>query len=143
MIATQGLSGTHRSVRLTHVTTMHGSFSVQAVLPSAVETQRRVSRAVFEAVSTGSTVQRESVDVVRSVSLLPLDVVEGATGADVHRTVDARFEAAQEVSDAAEDHVLSAMLSTSQVTAEYAELVDESVEVAFQRVEPTPEPASD
>lgn len=133
-------------MRPTHVTTMHGSFSVRAVLPSAVETQRRVSRVAFEAVSTGSTVQRESVDVVRSVALLPLDLVGASTGADVavaHRTVDARFEAAREVSDAAEDHVLSAMLSTSQLTAEYAELVDESVEEACARVEPATDGASD
>lgn len=102
-----------------------------AVVPSAVETQRRASKTVFTAASTGSAVRREGLSVLRSASHLPLNAVARTAGADVadaRRTVDAGFEAAQDVSDGAECRFLRALLSTSQVTAEYAELVDDSVE---------------
>ena len=67
----------------------------------------------------------------RTVTHLPLNAVEGTTGADVagaRETVDDRFDAAQDVSDRAEDRFLSVMLSTSQLTAEYAQFVDDSLE---------------
>lgn len=102
-----------------------------AVVPSAVEMQRRASKTVFTAASTGSTVRREGLSVVRAASHFPLNAVERTAGADVgaaRRTVDAGFESAQDVSDGAEDRFLRALLSTSQLTAEYAELVDDSVE---------------
>lgn len=86
---------------------------------------------VFTVVSTGSTLDRESMTAARTMSHLPLNAVEHTTGVDAtdaHRTVDARFEVVQDVSADAEDRFLTAMLSTSQMTAEYARLVDESVE---------------
>lgn len=86
---------------------------------------------VFTAASTGSTVRREGLSVVRAASYLPLNAVARPAGADVsdaRQTVDAGFEAAQDVSDGVEGRFLRALLSTSQLTAEHAELVDDSVE---------------
>lgn len=100
-------------------------------LPSVLETQRRVSRSLFNVVSTGSTLQREGMTAVRTVSHLPLNAVEGTSGADVsvvREGVDDRFGAAQEASDRVEDRFLTVMLSTSQLTAEYASFVDDSLE---------------
>lgn len=111
---------------------MHGLLTVcPSVLPSAVEAQRRASRTLFSAVSAGSTIHRESLSVVRAVSHLPLDAVEHTTGVDAssgHRTIDSRFETARDISQDAEDSFLTVLLSTSQQTAEYAELVDDSAE---------------
>ena len=102
-------------------------------LPSVVETQRRASRTVFDVVSTGSALQREGLTAARTATHLPLNAVERTTGADAsgaRARVDDRFDAAQEVSDRAEDRFLSVMLSTSQLTAEYARFVDDSLERA-------------
>lgn len=111
---------------------MQGLRSVcTSLLPSAADTQRRVSKTAFTVVSTGSTLQRESLTVARAVSHLPLNAVEHTTGVDAtdaHRRIDARFELVQDVSDDAEDRFLTVMLSTSQLTAEYARLVDDSIE---------------
>lgn len=111
---------------------MHGLLTVcTSVLPSASRTQRRVSRAVFTAVSTGSTINRGGLSLARSASHLPLDAVEYTTGVDAsagHRTIDSRFESARGVSEDVEDSLLTVLLSTSQLTAEYAELVDDSAE---------------
>lgn len=100
-------------------------------LPSVLETQRRASRNLFEVISTGSTLQRESLAAVRTASHIPLNAVERTTGADVSAVlagVDDGFDATQDASDRAENRFLSAMLSTSRRTADYAELVDESLE---------------
>ena len=100
-------------------------------LPSVLETQRRASRTLFNVVSTGSTLQREGMTAARTASHLPLNAVEQSTGADVSGVrdrVDGRFDDAQEVSDRAEDRFLTVMLSTSQLTAEYASFVDDSLE---------------
>ena len=100
-------------------------------LPSVLETQRRASRTLFNVVSTGSTLQREGMTAARTLSHLPLNAVEQTTGADVSSVraeVDGRFDDAQEVSDRAEDRFLTVMLSTSQLTAEYASFVDDSLE---------------
>lgn len=111
---------------------MHGFLpDCTSLLPSAVDAQRRASTTVFTVVSTGSTIQRESLSVARTMTHLSLDAVEQTTGADVtdaRRTVDARYDAVQDVSDDAEDRFLTVLLSTSRLTAEYAELVDDSVE---------------
>lgn len=64
---------------------------------------------------------------------LPLNAVERTTGADTsdaRARVDDRFDAAREASDRAEDHFLTVVLSTSQLTAEYARFVDDSFERA-------------
>lgn len=111
---------------------MRGPLTVcTSLLPTATDAQRRVSKTVFTVLSTGSTLQRESLTVARALTHLQIDAVEHATGVDApdaHRTVDARFEVVQDVSDDAEDRFLTAMLSTSQKTAEYARFVDDSVE---------------
>lgn len=102
-------------------------------LPSAVETQRRASRTVFGFISTGSTLQREGLAAARTATHLPLNAVERTTGADAsdaRARVDDRFEAARETSDRAEDRFLTVVLSTSQLTAEYARFVDDSFERA-------------
>lgn len=107
-------------------------------LPSAVETQRRASRTLLSAISTGSTLQRESMTAARAVTHLPLNAVEQTLGADVsgaRRQVDDRFDAAQDASDRAEDRFLTVMLSTSQLTAEYAELLDDSLHRVCPAVE--------
>lgn len=99
-------------------------------LPDAVEAQRKASRAAVNVLSTGSTVGREGVSVARSVSEVPLTAVERTTGADVsgaRETVEGRFETVQAASDRAEDRFLTVMLSTSQLTADCATLVDDSV----------------
>lgn len=122
---------------------MQGLLSVcTSLLPSAADTQRRVSKTAFTVVSTGSTLQRESMTVARAMTHLPLDAVEHTTGVDAtdaHRTVDARFDVVQDASDDAEDRFLTAMLSTSQMTAEYARLVDDS----FERVWPSSRDSTD
>lgn len=102
-------------------------------LPSVLETQRRASRTLFEVISTGSTLQRESLTAARTASHLPLDAVERTTGADVsgvRARVDDGFDVTRDASDRAEDRFLRAMLSTSQRTADYAAFVDDSLECA-------------
>lgn len=122
---------------------MRGPLSLcTSLLPSATDAHRRISRTAFTVVSTGTTLQRESLTVARALTHLQLDAVEHAAGVDAtdtHRTVDARFEVVEDVSEDAEDRFLTAMLSTSQKTAEYARLVDESVE----RVCPASDDAAD
>lgn len=54
----------------------------------------------------------------------------GADASDARAQVDDRFEAAREASDRAEDRFLTVVLSTSQLTAEYARFVDDSFERA-------------
>lgn len=110
-------------------------------LPSVLETQRRASRTLFSVFSTGSALQREGLAAVRTASHLPLNAVEGTTGADaagIHERVDDGFDAAQDASGRAEDRFLTVMLSTSQQTAQYAECVDDSL----QRVCPTADEAA-
>ena len=100
-------------------------------LPSVREAQRRASRTLFNVVSTGSTLHRESLTAVRTVSHLPLNAVEQSTDTDVsvvRERVDDRFDVAQDASDRVEDRFLTVMLSTSQLTAEYASFVDDSIE---------------
>jgi hypothetical protein len=102
-------------------------------LPDVSEAQRKASRTAFNVISVGSSLQRESLTVARTATHLPLNTVERTTGTDVsdaRSTVESRFDAAQEVSDRAEDRFLTTMLSTSQLTAEYAELIDRSVDRA-------------
>ena len=100
-------------------------------LPSVLETQRRASRTLFNVVSTGSTLQREGMTAARTLSHVPLNAVEQTTGTEVtcvRAGVDDRFDVAQEASDRAEDRFLTVMLSTSQLTADYAAFVDDSLE---------------
>lgn len=100
-------------------------------LPSVCESQRRASRTLFSVISTGSTLQREGLNAVRVASQLPLNAVEGTICADVSTMrcrVDDGFDTVQDTSDRAEDRFLTVMLSTSQLTAEYAEFVDDSLE---------------
>jgi hypothetical protein len=111
-------------------------------LPSVAEAQRRASRTAFNVVSTGSALQREGLTAVRTATHLSLNAVERTTGTDAtgaHARVDDRFDAAQDASDRAEDRFLSVMLSTSQLTAEYARFVDDS----FDRVCPVDEETDD
>lgn len=109
-------------------------------IPDATETQRRTSRALFNVISVGSTIQRESLTTVRLLTQFHLNAVEQTTGADVtdaREAVDARFDTVQEASDRAEDRFLTAMLSTSQLTAEYAQFVDHTLERVCPAVEET------
>jgi hypothetical protein len=69
--------------------------------------------------------------VARTVAHAKVDAAEGVVGSDVrcaHETVDDRFDGVEAVSDRLEDRFLTSMLSTSQLTATYAEAVDDSVE---------------
>lgn len=100
-------------------------------IPDAVEAQRKTSKALFNVLSAGSTIQREGLTTVRLLTQFHLNAVEQTTGADVsgaREAVDDRFDAAQELSDRAEDRFLTAMLSASHLTADYAEFVDQSLE---------------
>ncbi len=100
-------------------------------LPSAAETQRRMSRAALHLASTGSTVHREGMALARTMAHANVDAVEGIVVADVgraHETVDERFDGIEAVSDRLEDRFLGSMLSTSQLTATYAEAFDDSME---------------
>lgn len=109
-------------------------------IPDAVETQRKTSKALFNVVSIGSTLQRESLTTVRLLTQFHLNAVEQTTGADVsgaREAVDDRFDTVQEVSDRVEDRFLTAMLSTSHLTADYAEFVDQSVERVCPAVDET------
>jgi hypothetical protein len=102
-----------------------------APAPTAAETQRRLSRAALRIVATGSTLHRESMAVARTVAHAEVDAAEGVVGSDLrcaHETVDDRFDVVEAVSDRLEDRFLTSMLSTSQLTATYAEAVDDSVE---------------
>jgi len=69
----------------------------------------------------------------RAATHLPLNAVERSTGTDVsgaRERVDGRFDDVQDASDRAEDRFLSVLLSTSRLTAEYAQFVDDSLERA-------------
>ena len=100
-------------------------------LPEATTAQKRLSRAAFNLVSTGSTLNRETFRTVQAAAELPLATVDETTGADVdpaHEVVGSQFEAAEAFSNRTEDRVLTAMVSTSQLAAEYAAFVDSSVD---------------
>ena len=100
-------------------------------VPDAVETQRRVSRAAVQVLSTGSTVHREGLATVRTMAHTNVDVAEQVLGPEVacgHDGVDDRLDDLEDASHRLEDHFLTAMLSTSQLTADYAETFDDSVE---------------
>ncbi|WP_254839532.1 hypothetical protein [Natronomonas marina] len=113
-------------------------------VPDAVETQRRVSRAALQVISTGSTIRREGMATARTVAHANVDVAERVAGSDVscaHEGVDERFDGAEAVSNRIEDRFLSTMLSTSQLTAHYAETFDDSIERTLrpEDAEPAPE----
>ena len=98
-------------------------------VPDAVETQRRVSRAAVQILSTGSTVHREGLATARTMA--HTDVAEQVLGPAVacgHDGVDDRLDDLEDTSHRLEEHFLTAMLSTSQLTADYAETFDDSVE---------------
>jgi len=100
-------------------------------LPTAADTQRKLSRAALQLVSTGSTLHREGMAVARTVAHANVNAAEGVVGSDVrcaHTEVDDRFDDVEAVSNRLEDHFLSSMLSTSHLTASYAEAVDDSLE---------------
>ena len=99
--------------------------------PDAVETQRRVSRAVVGMLSTGSTVHREGLSTARTMAHANVDIAEQVLGPAVacsHDGVDDRLDDLEDASHRLEDHFLTAMLSTSQLTAGYAETFDDSIE---------------
>lgn len=100
-------------------------------LPTAAETQRKMSRAALHVVSTGSTLHREGMAAARTVAHANVNATEGVLGSNVqcaHAEVEARFDDAEAVSNRLQDHFLSSMLSTSQLTASYAEAFDDSLE---------------
>ncbi len=97
--------------------------------PSATDTHQKTSRTLFEAISTGAALHRESMTAAQAVSHLSLNAVERTTGTDVsdaHETLDDQFDTMVAASDDAEDRVLDTFLSTSQLSAEYAEFLDRS-----------------
>ena len=99
--------------------------------PDAVETQRRVSRAVVQVLSTGSTVHREGLSTARTMAHANVNVAERVLGPEVacgHDGVDDRLDDLEDASHRLENHFLTAMLSTSQLTASCAETFDDSVE---------------
>lgn len=100
-------------------------------VPDATETQRRASRAALQVIATGSTIQRESMSTARTVAHANVNAIEEAVGSDVecaHSGVDERFDGIEAFSNRMEDRFLSTMLSTSQLTATYAETLDDSIE---------------
>ena len=100
-------------------------------VPDTVETQRRVSRAAVQILSTGSTVHREGLATARTMAHTNVDVAEQVLGPEVacgHGGVDDRLDDLEDASHRLENHFLTAMLSTSQLTAGYAETFDDSVE---------------
>ncbi|MFW5964963.1 MAG: hypothetical protein ACOCQM_08845 [Natronomonas sp.] len=100
-------------------------------LPDATEAQRKLSRTAFELISTGSTLQRETTSAARAMTHMQLHALERTTGVDAgcaHSAVEERFGSMQELSDRAEDHFLTTVLSVSQLTATYAETFDDAVE---------------
>ena len=104
-------------------------------VPDAVETQRRASRAAVQILSTGSTVHREGLATARTVAHTNVDVAEQALGPAIacsHDGVDDRLDDLENASHGLENHFLTAILSTSQLTAGYAETFDDSVERALR-----------
>ena len=100
-------------------------------VPDAVETQRRMSRAAVQVLSTGSTVHREGLATARTIAHTNVDVAEQVLGPSVacsHDGVDDRLDDLEDASHRLEDHFLTAIFSTSQLTAGYAETFDDSVE---------------
>ena len=100
-------------------------------VPDTVETQRRVSRAAVQILSTGSTIHREGLAMARTMAHTNVDVAEQVLGPAVacsHDGVDDRLDDFEDASHRLENHFLTAMLSTSQLTAGYAETFDDSVE---------------
>jgi len=115
------------------------TFSMERLLPggrlapvaNAAETQRRMSRAALELVATGSTLHRGGMGVARTVAHANVNAAEGVVGSEVqcaHETVDDRFDGVEAVANRLEDRFLTSMLSTSQLTATYAEAFDDSVD---------------
>lgn len=101
------------------------------LFPTAADTQRKAGRAALKMVSTGSTLHRESMAVARTVAHANVNAAERFVGSDVrcaHDEVDDRFDDVEAVSNRMEDHFLTSMLSTSQLTASYAEAFDDSLE---------------
>ncbi|WP_336134083.1 hypothetical protein [Natronomonas amylolytica] len=100
-------------------------------LPSAVEAQQELSSAAFELVSTGSTMHHETLAAARAMTHLNLSSAEETTGITSHRAhgaIDDGFDAVENASERAEDRFFRALLSTGQLSATYAEFVDESVD---------------
>lgn len=100
-------------------------------VPDAVETQRRVSRAAVQVMSTGSTVHREGLATARTMAHTNVDVAEQVLGPAVacsHDGVDDRLDDLEDTSHRLVNHFLTVMLSTSQLTASCAETLDDSVE---------------
>ena len=100
-------------------------------IPDAAETQRRVSRAAVQILSTGSTVHREGLATTRTIAHTNVDVAEQVLGPEAvcsHGGVDDRLDDLEDASRRLENHFLTVMLSTSRLTAGYAETFDDSVE---------------
>lgn len=113
-------------------------------IPAAVETQRKVSRAALHVVSTGSTIHREGRAIARTMAHANVNVAERVVGSDVqcaHAAVDDRFDGVEAASTRLEGRFLSSMLSTSQLTATYAEAFDDSLQRTLrpERGDPTTE----
>ncbi|MEF8808453.1 hypothetical protein [Natronomonas sp.] len=100
-------------------------------LPSAVEAQKKLSSAAFELVSTGSTMHHETLAAARAMAHINLSSAEETTGITTrraHDTIDEGFDTVENASNRTEDRFLRALLSTGQLSATYAEVVDESVD---------------
>lgn len=100
-------------------------------LPSAVETQKKISSAAFELMSTGSAMHHETIAAARAIAHINVSTAEETTGMKVphaHDTVDDAFDSGENVSNRAEDRFLRVLLSTGQLSATYAEFIDESVD---------------
>jgi hypothetical protein len=100
-----------------------------------------MSRSALTLTATGSTLHREALAVARTVAHAQIDTAEGVIGSDVgfaREAVDDRFDDVEAVSDRLEDRFLTSMLSTSQLTASYAEAVDDSLERTLRPERPHP-----
>lgn len=100
-------------------------------LPSAVEAQKKLGSAAFELISTGSAMHHETFAAARAMTHINLSSAEETTGITSHRahdTIDDGFDTVENASNRTEDRFLRVLLSTSQLSATYAEVVDESVD---------------
>lgn len=100
-------------------------------LPSVLEAQNSVNRAVFEVVSRGSTMHHETISAARAMSHIKLSTAEETVDAEVphaHETVNDGFDSLENVSNRTENRFLTGLLSTGQLATTYAEFVDESVD---------------
>jgi hypothetical protein len=78
-------------------------------VPDGVETQRRVSRAALQVVSTGSTVNREGMATARAMAHAKVDAVERVVGSDVRcarERVDERFDGVEAAANRMENRFL-------------------------------------